>query len=450
MTLRLEGAPVAATGDLTMTATMHKLAHLANALRSGAMPLQHYLDWLESRIRAHEPRVKAFLPEEGRFERLRTEARVLAGRYPDPATRPALFGIPVAIKDIFNVNGFETRAGSRLPASEFAGPEAESVARLRKAGALILGKTVSAEFAYIAPGETRNPHNLQHTPGGSSSGSAAAVAAQMCALALGTQTVGSINRPAAYCGVTGFKPGYGRVSRRGVMPVSESLDHVGFFTSDAQSAELAASVLVTGWRHRSTSRKPVLAVPAGPYLDRVSPAGLENFEEACARLEAAGYKVRKINVMPDFEDIRQRHFTIMAAEAARVHANWYERYAGLYRQESKDLILAGRAVSSKALDDALAGPEQLRSELAAVMSEYGVDLWIAPAATGVAPQGLASTGDSIMNLPWTHCGLPTLGLPAGKDAAGLPFGMQVAGKWQGDEKLMAWAPGLESALGYEF
>jgi len=449
MTLHLNDVPAAATGDFTMTASMHKLAPLANALRSGDLPLQDYLDWLESRIRAHEPRVKAFLPEEGRFERLRMEARILTGRNPDPATRPALFGVPVAVKDIFNVDDFETRAGSRLPASEFAGPEAESVIRLKRAGALILGKTVSAEFAYIAPGETRNPHNLQHTPGGSSSGSAAAVAAQMCALALGTQTVGSINRPAAYCGVAGFKPGYGRVSRRGVVPVSESLDHVGFFTSDAQSAELAASVLVTGWQHRSTSRRPVLAVPAGPYLDKASPAGLENFEEACARLKAAGYRIHKINVMPDFEDIRQRHLTIMAAEAARVHANWYERYASLYQQESEDLILAGKAVSSKELDDALAGPEQLRSELTAVMSEAGVDLWIAPAATGVAPPGLASTGDSIMNLPWTHCGLPTIGLPTGKDATGLPFGAQVVGKWHEDEKLMAWAPGVESALGYE-
>jgi Asp-tRNA(Asn)/Glu-tRNA(Gln) amidotransferase A subunit family amidase len=430
-----------------MIDSMHKLAHLAEALRSGALPLQDYLDWLESRMREHGPQVKAFLLEEGRFERLRMEARVLSERYPEPYARPALYGIPVAVKDIFNVSGFETRAGSRLPAAEFAGPQAESVTRLKNAGALILGKTVTAEFAYIAPGETRNPHNLRHTPGGSSSGSAAAVGAGMCALALGTQTVGSINRPAAYCGVVGFKPGYGRVSRLGVVPVSESLDHVGFFTSDADSAALAATVLVSGWRHRRNSHKPVLAVPAGPYLDKVSPPGLENFEEVCTKLQAAGYEVRRISVMPDFEDIRQHHFTIMTAEAARVHANWYKLYADLYRQESKDLILAGREVSGPALEDALTSPQKLRNELMAVMDETGVDLWLAPAATGVAPHGLASTGDSIMNLPWTHCGLPTLGLPSGKDAEGLPFGVQVVGRWCEDETLMAWAREIQNALG---
>lgn len=431
-----------------MTVPMHKLARLAKALRSGALDLQDYLDWLEDRFRRQEPQVRAFLAEEGRFRRLRSDARVLTERFPDPAARPPLFGVPVAVKDIFNVDGFETRAGSLLPAGEFAGPEADSVARLKSAGALILGKTVSAEFAYIAPGETRNPHNLQHTPGGSSSGSAAAVGAGTSALALGTQTVGSINRPAAYCGVVGFKPGYGRVSRRGVVPVSASLDHVGFFTSDAEGAMLAASVLVTGWQHAGVHGKPVLAVPAGPYLDKVSPAGRESFEEACGKLRAAGYRVRELSAMPDFEEIRQRHFVIMTAEAARVHAGWYRRYADLYRAESKDLILAGQAVSASALDAALEGPGKLRRDLTAVMAENDVDLWIAPAATGVAPRGLASTGDSVMNLPWTHCGLPTLGLPSGKDPGGLPFGVQVVGQWHGDEALLAWAQGIEEALGY--
>ena len=162
------------------------------------------LDAVQARVEAREPSIQALLPEAGRFDRLRREARALADRYRDPSARPPLFGWLFGVKDIFHVDGWPTRAGSRLPESVLVGPEAESVARLKAAGALILGKTVTTEFAYFTPGPTRNPHNLEHTPGGSSSGSAAAVAAGYCPFALGTQTIGSIIRPAAFCGTIGL------------------------------------------------------------------------------------------------------------------------------------------------------------------------------------------------------------------------------------------------------
>jgi Asp-tRNA(Asn)/Glu-tRNA(Gln) amidotransferase A subunit family amidase len=350
------------------------------------------------------------------------------------------------VKDIFNVDGFETRAGTRLPATEFEGPEAVCVSRLKQAGALILGKTVTAEFAYIAAGVTRNPHHEEHTPGGSSSGSAAAVGARMCALSLGTQTVGSINRPAAYCGVVGFKPGYERVSRAGVLPVSASLDHVGFFTDDVKSAELAASVMIPDWKPTTTEHKPVLAVPDGPYMERVSPEGLINFKLTCEKLRADGYQLQNLKVMPDFDEICIRHMTIMAAEAAQVHSDWFSRYESLYRQQTVGLIRQGMGVSEESLNSALPGRQKLRRELTASMNDAGVDLWIAPAATGTAPRGLDSTGDSIMNLPWTHCGLPSLGLPSGRNENGLPFGLQLIGKWHQDENLMSWAHAIERAV----
>ncbi len=169
------------------------------------------LDRVEALFAEREPEVRAFLPEEGRFDRLRREAAALEARWPDPERRPPLFGVLAGVKDIFHVDGFETGGGSRLPPEVLRGPEAASVTTLRAAGALILGKAVSTEFAYFAPGPTRNPWNPEHTPGGSSSGSAAAVGAGLAPLALGTQTIGSIIRPAAFCGAVGYKPSYERI-----------------------------------------------------------------------------------------------------------------------------------------------------------------------------------------------------------------------------------------------
>ncbi|MEK7328196.1 MAG: amidase, partial [Chloroflexota bacterium] len=217
------------------------LVELASALRTGELLITNYLDHLKDQFDLRESSILAFVPEEGRFGRLYREAEELLRRYPQPETRPPLFGIPVGIKDIFHVAGFATRAGSKLPPELLQGLEAESITALKKAGALIMGKTVTTEFAYFGPGPTRNPHNPDHTPGGSSSGSAAAVAAGMCQLALGTQTIGSIVRPASFCGVVGYKPTYDRVSRAGVIPLSPSLDHIGPFARTVR--DVAAELL---------------------------------------------------------------------------------------------------------------------------------------------------------------------------------------------------------------
>jgi len=423
------------------------LASLARALASEGIDLLDYLAHLESLIQEREPVVKAFLPEENRFSRLRNEARVLLDRYPHPEERPPLFGVPVGVKDIFRVQGFPTRAGSKLPSAAFEGDEAKSVTRLKQAGALILGKTVTTEFAYFAPGPTTNPFNEAHTPGGSSSGSAAAVSAGMCPLALGSQTIGSINRPAAFCGVVGFKPSYDRISKMGVIPVSDSLDHVGFFTGNARGAAWVAEVLIPDWRPVSLDVQPVLGIPEGPYLDKTSPEGKENFHHNVEKLAEQGYKLVRVKVMSDFEQIAARHQVIMAAEAARVHAGWFTKYGSLYHEKTQALIREGQSATTAALQEALPGRERLRSELMAAMQGAGVDLWIAPAARGTAPRGLQSTGDPIMNLPWTHSGLPTLSLPSGFNPSGLPFGLQVIGKWYADEALLVWASGIESVLG---
>lgn len=423
------------------------LAAVVQGLRSGERPLLAYLDELETRFKEREPEILAFLPEPGRFDRLRHEAASLLAHYPDPDGRPPLFGVPVGVKDIFHVGGFITQAGSQLPPEQLQGREATSVFLLRQAGALVLGKTVTTEFAYFAPGPTRNPHNPAHTPGGSSSGSAAAVGAGLAPLALGTQTIGSINRPAAFCGVVGYKPSYDRISRAGVIPLAESLDHIGLFAPSVAGLDTAAGLLCARWQPATVTGKPVLGIPEeGPYLARTSAEGLNHFRAVCDRLAAAGLPVKTVPALADFDEIVARHNQLVAAEAAQVHATWFAAYSELYHAKTADLIQRGQQVSEVDVEQARAGRLQLRQELTRLMEAYGLDLWLSPAAPGPAPRGLESTGDPVMNLPWTYSGLPTLTVPAGRSAAGLPLAIQLTGRWYEDEVMLAWAAEIETVV----
>lgn len=422
------------------------LTVIASELRSGGWPLLDYLAKLEQRFNEREPNVLAFVPEDGRFQRLHQQAQELLEKYPNPAERPSLFGIPVGVKDIFQVEGFTTQAGSQLPTDILQGSEAPSVTALRQAGALILGKTVTTEFAYFGPGPTRNPHNPAHTPGGSSSGSAAAVGAGIGPLTFGTQTIGSVNRPAAFCGVVGYKPTYNRIDKSGVLPLSGSLDHVGCFSNDVAGMELVAGLLCQHWQLVVTEKKPVLGVPEGLYLQRASAEGRKHFRQLCRRLHDAGFIVKSVEAMPDFEKIYERHNLIVAAEAARFHADWFAEYADRYHPKTAELIQRGQKVPDPQLKRAVAGRASLRESLMQLMDKNAIDLWLSPPAPGAAPAGLDSTGDPVMNLPWTHAGLPTLSLPAGKNKAGLPLGLQLTGRWFGDEALLSFACQTEPVL----
>jgi Asp-tRNA(Asn)/Glu-tRNA(Gln) amidotransferase A subunit family amidase len=420
---------------------------LIEDLRSGHMLLPDFLAQVEARFMQHEPSIQALIPDEGRFDRLYDEAEALVLAYPDLVKRPLMFGALIGVKDIFHVEGFPTQAGSRLPAETFQGLEAECVARLLDAGALFFGKTVTTEFAYFSPGPTRNPHNLEHTPGGSSSGSAAAVAAGFCHVALGTQTIGSIIRPASFCGVVGVKPTYDRISREGVIPLSPSLDHVGFFVPDAEGAIDAARVLYRDWDEPVQSLKsPRLGVPAGPYLESVGEASLQHFESVYKTLQDAEFELQHIQIMPDFADIRARHDVILSAEAARVHAEWFGKYENLYSPKFTELIRRGQQISEEQLQDALSKREAFRADIRRAFLDHNIDLWISPSTIGPAPKGLESTGDPVMNLPWTQAGLPAINLPAGRSSDGLPLGLQLVGNWYKDESLLFWARDLEKAL----
>ncbi|HIQ12082.1 MAG TPA: amidase [Caldilineales bacterium] len=421
------------------------LAETAAALRSGQLDLFEYLDQLFARLDAVEPQVRAFVEEPDRRDRVMADAQALADAYPQPGQRPPLFGVPIGVKDIFHVAGLPTQAGSNLPPEALTGEEAAVVRLFKAAGALIMGKTVTTEFAFFEPGPTRNPHNLAHTPGGSSSGSAAAVAAGEVPLAIGTQTIGSVIRPAAFCGVVGYKPSYHRIDPDGLIYFSPSADHVGLFTQDVSGMRLAAAAVCSAWdKDAKVVRKPTLGIPTGPYLEQASAEGLAAFRQQVERLRDAGYEVREIPHFNNITDINRIHRQLIAAEFAQQHARWFDAYRDLYRPRTVALIQEGREVPDEVVEEARDLQKLLREEVVHIMDVNGVDLWVTPAAPGPAPEGLNSTGDPIMNLPWTFLGLPAVTVPAGVARNGLPLGLQMVGAWMMDEEMLAWAEDVQA------
>lgn len=408
--------------------------------------LRDHYQRLCDRIDTEEDTIQAFVP--GTFDRQRIAAQVeqCLVRFPDPSRRPPLFAVPAGIKDIFHCDGFMTRCGSRLPPECFQGPEAETVSRLKAAGAVVMGKTATTEFAYFAPAATRNPANPAHTPGGSSSGSAAGVAAGFFDCALGTQTVGSVIRPASYCGVVGFKPSLGRVSTAGVVPFSVTVDHVGFFCHSATSLTSTMAALAPSWQAAAEPAELRLGIPAGPYLDQADDYVLAAFDALMRRLADAGILIVDVPILADIEALNARHTDLIAAEIARVHAPWFETHRHLYRSKTRDLIIAGQAVKESTLVQLRNSCTALRSILAEAMDVAGIDLFACPATTSEAPYGLETTGSPLMNLPWTHAGLPAVSLPAGTGPRGLPLGLQLAGPFGRDEHLAAAAIALAPRL----
>ncbi len=384
-----------------------------------------------------EPQLRALVAEPKRQRRLLAEAE-----QQDPSLRPFLVGV----KDIVNVAGLPTRAGSTLPTELFAGAEATVVSRLRAAGAIVLGKTATTEFAFSEPSPTTNPHNERHTPGGSSSGSAAAVATGYVPLAIGTQTVDSIVTPAAYCGVVGYKPSYGRIPVDGVLPFSPAMDHVGFLARDIETIAFAAEIVCTGWRDSTHPELPAIGLPAPSHLDPVEAAAHAAFDRIVAALSTAGCRVLRSASLTDTAVIARRHRRLVAAQFAAVHREWFSEYGDRYRPKSAALFAEGAALRPDAVREGVKGSPRLRADLERTMEDLGIDIWISPAATGPAPRGLESIGDPIMAVPWTHAHLPVVCLPAGITPSGLPLGIQLVGRLGADEQLLGFARAVARSL----
>lgn len=416
-------------------------------LRSGELKISDYLDQLEARFIEMEPVIFSFVPEPRRWERVHRQAAELEATYPDPADRPPLFGLPVGIKDIIRVDGLPTRAGSQLPADVLYAPESAVVSQLKAAGALILGKTITTEFAYFAPGPTRNPHNPFHSPGGSSSGSAAAVAAGLAPLAIGTQTIGSVNRPAAFCGIVGFKPTFDRIPITHVIENAVSHDTLGTFTQDVAGAEAIAHILCAGFVPRPPlpPEAVTLGIPNGQYLHAAEPEVLAHFYKTAEKLEAAGYTVKRLEAMPNFDEIRKQHILVNERDAADYHAQFSD-YFHLYEAKTLKLVEDGQKHADEALTHGRRVKVETRHHLTQLMDKHGLDAWITPGAASTPPLGYASTGNPIMQLPWSNAGLPTLNMKSGTAENRLPLSLQLAARWNQDEVLFAIGKNIESIL----
>ena len=367
-----------------------------------------------------------------------------------------LHGVPVGIKDIFDTADMPTENGTALHAGRRPAKDAAVVSMLRAAGAVIVGKTVTTELAVYHPGKTRNPHDPRRTPGGSSSGSAAAVAAHMVPLAVGSQTNGSVIRPASYCGVYGYKPSRGLVSRHGALRQSERLDHVGLFARSIEDLALIAGPLMA-----FDARDPAMRPQARPYLveiaaaeppvpprfafvkspvwDRASADTHEAFAELVGEL---GNGVQELALADAFDEAIDLHRTIMETDLARSFAAEYERGADKLSAVLRGMIERGRRYLAVDYNRAVERIAVLNALLDKVFERY--DAILTPATTGEAPLGLESTGSPIFCTTWTLCGVPSVTVPILQGAAGMPLGVQLVGPRGDDARLLRTARWLVS------
>jgi Asp-tRNA(Asn)/Glu-tRNA(Gln) amidotransferase A subunit family amidase len=414
-------------------AAIHELgaAEAARRIRAGALSPSNLLAACLKRTDAIEPAVGAWV----RLDRdaaarvaVQRDIEAREGRFMGP-----LHGVPIALKDIFDAAGVPTAAGAPAWATRTPGIDAPSVAALRGAGAVPMGKVATTPFAYLDPSATRNPWNPEHTPGGSSSGPAAAVAARMVPLALGSQTVGSVLRPAAYCGVVGFKPTYGRISAVGVLELAGSLDHVGVLARAVEDCALALAVLAAGdpapgdyLGAVTDPAAPRLGV-LGSFLERAAPEMGKHLEAITRGLEAAGARLEDVALPAAFASIHDVGATVLRAEAAAAHATLFPAHAAEYPPKIKELIERGHAISAPTYLAAQAARRQVREAVAAVAARY--DALLLPTIGAPAPRGLDSTGDPSFCSPWSTLGMPAITLPTGIES-GLPVAVQlVAAPW---------------------
>ncbi|WP_050851675.1 amidase [Bordetella pertussis] len=388
-------------------------------------------------LRPHEPVVRAW--RELDVDAARAQAR----RLDTHAARGLLAGVPIAVKDIFLTEQFPTRYGSPIYEHGIAGTDADCVARARAAGALVLGKTVTTEFAYFTPGPTANPRDPSRTPGDSSSGSAAAVAAGMVPLAFGSQTAGSLIRPASYCGVFALKPTHGLHSLAGAKAMAPSLDTLGWLARDAGDLELMRCALA-GEDYRPLPDARPAALRLGICLTHewhaIEPDGAQAFAHAQVLCTAAGAQLAPL-VLPDaLQGLMQAQQTIMAYEAARsLAAEWRDARARL-SPAMQALIEAGLGCDAQSYAQALALAARGRAHLEHAMRD--LDAVIAPAAPGEAPPGLARTGDPIFSRVWTLLGLPCVNVPGLAGPHGMPIGVQLIGRPGDERRLLAVAAAL--------
>jgi aspartyl-tRNA(Asn)/glutamyl-tRNA(Gln) amidotransferase subunit A len=428
-----------------------------NRLRKGELTAEALVVSCLERIHRRDGTVRAWVEvyEEQALEEAREcDAGFRAGKW-----RGELHGIPIGVKDIIDVKGMWTRAGCPVYPPRVAESDAPAVRWLRDAGAVILGKTETTAFANNDPTVTCNPWNIGHTPGGSSSGSGAAVADRMCLAALGTQTGGSVLRPAAYNGVVGLKPTYASISTEGVIPVSWTLDHVGLLARNVQDSKRLFGVL------RDPHPVPFARTPAGShhhderddgarlrlgYFRKFATAKaavtvIEHLEVVLRTFEAAGMEIIELD-FEGFEQAANAHRTIMDAELAAYHRALFDSSGDQYPPNIKARIEKGMTIAGVHYIDAVHQRIAFQGAFGEALS--GVDAAILPAAPTAAPKGLESTGSPVFCVPWSISGFPAMTLPSGLDERGLPLALLIGSGPMDEEKLFAVAAGCERILSF--
>ncbi|MEM1292834.1 MAG: amidase [Cyanobacteria bacterium P01_H01_bin.162] len=399
------------------------------------------------RIHARESDVKAwtFLAIEAAHQQMAIQEEHDQECSPaDRLTQFPLLGIPVGIKDIFATVDMPTAWGLPLYRDRYLPNEATVVTRLKAAGAIILGKTVTTELATAAAGPTRNPHNLRHTPGGSSSGSAAAVADGMVPVAIGSQTMGSILRPAAYCGIFGFKPSFERISRHGVMPVSTDLDHVGIFARCLNDIRLVFEVLVdhqptlpeseASLRSANQAQPPRLAWVKTPDWPLVKPLTQKRLQQIVQILSPSTAALTRVDLPATDLDYWATTQTLCAYGLYQHHGGLLKNHRSACSPQLQDWLQRGHEIDPSAYATALRTQKQFQASMDTLLNKF--DAILTPVTTGPAPRGLENTGSPRFCSLWTLCGLPAISIPIGKTLEGLPLGVQLVGRYNGDRQLL--------------
>jgi Asp-tRNA(Asn)/Glu-tRNA(Gln) amidotransferase A subunit family amidase len=421
-------------------------AEAAAAICDGRLSSRELVETCLARIDQAEPAVQAWHYLNRDYALAQADMADTAHKLGRP--HGPLHGVPVGIKDVFDTGDMPTEDGTPLHAGRTPRRDAAAVARLRAAGAVILGKTVTTELAYYHPGKTTNPHDPARTPGGSSSGSAAAVAAGMVPLAIGSQTNGSTIRPAAFCGVVGYKPTYGLISRQGALRLSRILDQVGVFARSIEDAALMAECMI-GFDDedpdtRATAAPPLratamsdpplpprLAFVPSPVWDKAEPEAQEAFGEL---VDSLGERIVRLNLPAPFDQAVDWHRTIMETDMAANLAEEYDRGRDQLSAPMRDCLERGRRHLAFDYARAVAGIARLNAVLDELLFEF--EAFVTPAAPGPAPAGLQGTGSPIFCSIWTLCGVPAVTVPLLQSEAGLPIGVQLVGKRGDDARLL--------------
>jgi Asp-tRNA(Asn)/Glu-tRNA(Gln) amidotransferase A subunit family amidase len=415
----------------------------ADSIRRGACSSVALVEACLARVRALEPELQAwaYVDADGALAAARErDAEVRAGRLRGP-----LHGVPLGIKDIFDVASLPTTAGAAAFAHTWPARDSGAVSRLRAAGAIVLGKTHTTQFAYRDPAPTRNPWNRAHTPGGSSSGSAAAVAARMVPGAIGSQTVGSILRPGAFCAVVGLKGPHGFVPVDGAVPLAWSLDHAGPLARSVADAALMLAVLAERVVEPLEVRSPRLAV-GRQLFERAEPDLRRHLDAVVRRFSEAGARVDELVLPAAYAEIHGAGQVVLEAEAAAYHQTMFAKYAADYGPGMAEMV--ARGLRRPAIEYIVANRARLAFRETMIPLLEAHDALLSPTAPGPAPAGLGWTGDASLCAPWSSAGVPSITLPTGLDGAGLPLAIQLVQAPGGTARLLGVAAWCERVLGF--